>query len=554
MSFFKRELEKQNPKPKGRSWLYIPYDQVSDAIGPLSREDPKTLGIVLVENPWKPARRPYHKQKLAIILANLRHFALEQARRGVTVRHVVAQGPYRTALAPLVSDLGTMRVMVPAERELRVDLQPLVETGALKVIPHEGWLTTPGQFYAGAGKEAPWRMDSFYRYIRKQTGILMRDGNPEGGKISFDTENRLPWKGSPRAPDLPSFPRDPIKEEVGRLIGERFAHHPGRLDLDHLPATREDAQALWAWAQKYCLPRFGPYEDAMSVHSRALFHTRLSTLLNIHRLLPAQVTAEVEKMKIPLASKEGFVRQILGWREFVHHVHLATDGFRSLPWGEPPLTKRPGEAGFARWTGRPWVPMSSQGDPDGGAEPSFLGASGPLPPAYWGEKSGLACLDHVVSAVWEEGYSHHITRLMVLANLATLLDLSPREITDWFWVAYTDAYDWVVEPNVLGMGTYAVGALMTTKPYISGAAYINRMGDFCQSCSFDPKTNCPISNLYWAFLARHQKQLMKNPRLAMPMRSLARRGRDLQKKDRIVFETLQKLLGKGKTLGPEDLP
>jgi deoxyribodipyrimidine photolyase-related protein len=169
-------------------------------------------------------------------------------------------------------------------------------------------------------------------------------------------------------------------------------------------------------------------------------------------------------------------------------------------------------------------------------------------------ESGLACLDHVVADVWAEGYSHHITRLMVLSNLAALLDVRPREITDWFWVAYTDAYDWVVEPNVMAMGTFAVGELMTTKPYISGAAYINRMSDFCPKCRFDPQKNCPITNLYWAFLAPHERLLSKNPRLAMPMRSLARRGVELQKKDRGVFKILQELLSAGTAVRPEDLP
>jgi deoxyribodipyrimidine photolyase-related protein len=554
MSFFLQELIKRQPDPRGRRWLYVPYDQITDRIGPLSRENPNQMGIVLVENPWKASRRPYHQQKLALILTNLRHFALEQARRGVAVRHVVTRGPYRTALEPLVKELGALQVMEPAERELREDLQPLLRAKTLEFIPHEGWLTTGDEYSAGAGETSPWRMDSFYRHMRRKMGILMKGGMPEGGRVSFDQENRLPWKGDPPAPSPPSFPRDPVKEEVGRLIEQVFSNHPGRLDLDHLPATVADARKLWDWAKKNCLPLFGPYEDAMSTRSKGLFHTRLSALLNIHRLIPRDILKEVEKMQIPLASKEGFIRQILGWREFVRHAHLATDGFRKLPWVSPPVAEVPGDGGYRRWRGNPWPTSNSPKDPDGGAEPNFLNCRMYLPPAYWGEESGLACLDHVVADVWAEGYSHHITRLMVLSNLATLLDVRPREITDWFWVAYTDAYDWVVEPNVLAMGTFAVGDLMTTKPYISGAAYLNRMSDFCPDCRFDPQKNCPITNLYWAFLSRHEKLLSNNPRMAMPMRSLAKRGGNLQKKDRAVFETLQKLLGAGKMVGPEDLP
>jgi deoxyribodipyrimidine photolyase-related protein len=166
----------------------------------------------------------------------------------------------------------------------------------------------------------------------------------------------------------------------------------------------------------------------------------------------------------------------------------------------------------------------------------------------------LACLDHVVKTVWEDAYSHHITRLMVLSNLATLLDIRPRELTDWFWIAYADAYDWVVEPNVLGMGTFSLGDLMTTKPYVSGAAYIDRMGDYCEGCSFNPKKNCPITPLYWAFLLRHQAALAKNPRLRMPMASLRKRKSQRRTQDRKVFNHVQDVLSKGGVLTPDNLP
>jgi deoxyribodipyrimidine photolyase-related protein len=171
-----------------------------------------------------------------------------------------------------------------------------------------------------------------------------------------------------------------------------------------------------------------------------------------------------------------------------------------------------------------------------------------------GGKSGLTCIDGVVTDVWSEGYSHHITRLMVLANLACLLDVSPRELTDWFWVAYTDAYDSVVEPNVLAMGTFAVGELMTTKPYMSGAGYINRMSDYCELCAFDPKANCPLTNLYWSFLSRHEVVLNHNPRLRMPLAMLRRRGEDRRDHDQAVFSAVRLALRSGTPMTPTDLP
>ena len=442
--------------------------------------------------------------------------------------------PYAQLLHPIARELGPLRMMEAAERELRVDLQPLVDEALLEILPHEGWLTTPEQFAASAtrskGEVVGWRMDRFYQRVRRDTGVLMEGGKPVGGRFSFDGDNREAWSGEPPAPANPRFPRDPVKDEVLALVAEHYGRHPGSLDGDALPATRADAEALWAWARSACMPSFGPYEDAMSVHSRNLFHTRISPLLNLHRLTPRHILDDVLALDIPLNSLEGFVRQVLGWREFVHHVHRATDGFRQLPSGSVPEAPT-------------------------GAAPSVLGAERPLPPAFWeGAPSGLHCLDTVVESVWEEGYSPHITRLMVLANLATLLDVSPRALTDWFWVAYVDAYDWVVEPNVLGMGTFGAGEVMTTKPYVSGARYIDKMSDYCGACAFDPKKTCPVTRLYWAFLARHQDVLRGNRRMGLIMGSLRKRKDADRARDAATFDAVWERLAAGAPVLTEDLP
>jgi len=230
-------------------------------------------------------------------------------------------------------------------------------------------------------------------------------------------------------------------------------------------------------------------------------------------------------------------------------------GFRVLPGGAAgPIVKEPGDASFAGWSGRAWRSGRSPARLDGGACPSALDADASVPPAYWGAPSGLACLDTVTSEVWETGYGHHITRLMVLSNLATLLGVSPREVTDWFWAAYTDAYDWVVEPNVLGMGTFALGDLFTTKPYVSGAAYIAKMSDYCGDCAFSPKRDCPITALYWDFLDRNEPRLRDNPRVAMPLRSLERRSNKRRDEDRRVRSWVMETLGAGEVLHPRDRP
>lgn len=523
-------------RDEGRRWVYVPYDQLTDAVGPLAELPASQLGIVMVESPRKAGQRPYHKQKLAMVLANGRHFALEQARRGVAVEHRVAEGSYADTLRAVVRRRGTLRMMEAAERELRADLQPLVDEGALQVVPHEGWLTTAEDFDP-KGKGAPWRMDAFYRRVRKRMKLLLTEsGAPVGGKWSHDADNRAFWPGTPPAPEPPRFCPDPITQEVGALVESRYAGHPGVLELETLPTTGADAQTQWGWALRACVTHFGPFEDAMSTASRTIFHTRISALLNLHRLLPRQVVQDVADLDAPLSSREGFIRQVIGWREFVRHVHRATDGFRTMG----PVAPTPGDGGFERWAGWPWPGAAPLGD--GGAQPNALGAETPVPPAFWGTRSGMACLDHVVEGVWREGYGHHITRLMVLANLASLLDVSPRALTDWFWVAYTDAYDWVVEPNVLGMGTYAAGDCMTTKPYVSGAAYIDKMSDFCAGCGFHPKKTCPITRLYWAFLARHQEALADNNRLALIMGSLRKRDPDEQRRDAETFEAVRDAL------------
>ena len=533
-SHFLAALGRSSPKGRDRRWLYVPYDQLSDGIGPLAREPAESLGIVLIESSWKAQQRPYHRQKLALVLSNQRHFALEQAERGVAVRYLFTRGPYAEALDGLGQELGSLRVMEPAERELRKDVEPLVESGLLELMPHEGWLTTRDQFDGSRTRSGGYRMDSFYRLARRERDLLMSGDKPLGGRWSFDSENRKPWKGRPAPPQPPLFEVDAITREVGRLVEQRFASHPGELHLERLPSTRDDAERLWSWARESCLEHFGPYEDAMSTRSPGLFHTRVSALLNLHRLLPKRLVEEAARLDAPLASREGFVRQVLGWREFVRWMHVVTDGFRDLP--------------------EPFSDGSRHASGPGGADPSFLGSRRPLPPAFWGKSSGLHCLDRVVADVWREGYSHHITRLMVLSNVATLLDVSPRELTDWFWVAYTDAFDWVVEPNVLGMGTFATGELMVTKPYVSGANYIHRMSDYCGDCAFDPKKDCPMSSLYWQFLERHRDRLEGNPRMSLALASSARRREKRGAVDRRVFDWVSDRLAAGERLSPEEQP
>ena len=333
------------------------------------------------------------------------------------------------------------------------------------------------------------------------------------------------------------------------MVESVFVHHPGRVNPDVLVVGRDQALQLWRWCLKECLQHFGPYQDAMTRQSSSLFHSRISGLLHLHLLLPREVVADVEGMPLPIASKEGFIRQVLGWREYMFHIHRATRGLRELPFAvsEKPAS-RLADGGYWKWSGQ----RAPHPKDDSGASPNYLGAKENLFPAYWGTTTGMTCLDACVKSVWDEAYGHHISRLMVLANFANLMDLHPRQVTDWFWVAYHDAFDWVVEPNVFGMGVFAMGPTMTTKPYVAGSSYINKMSDFCGSCAFDPKTNCPFKRLYWQFFERHHAKLNNIQRLRMPLVQIKKRSAADKAQDRVVFDTIKKRLSKGKTVQPSD--
>jgi deoxyribodipyrimidine photolyase-related protein len=543
MPTFQQQIAAASPKPndlKHRRWVYVPYDRFTDRTGPLTEQPADATGIVIVESTAKALRRPYHKKKLVVLISNMRHFALEQTARGVSVLYNVSPQSHGTALAELQGQhkLPTLICMTPAERELRLDLAHAVQSG-LKIdfVEDTTWASRPGDFTEVYGEFKPGKayvMDRFYRRVRQQTGVLMSGGKPVGGKFSFDAENRNPYKGEVPTPRFPEFAPDAITQEVIASVEATYPHHFGTTAGFNLPCTQSDADHFWQFFLKHALAHFGRFEDAMRDDEVQLFHSKTSVLLNLGRLLAMDLIRDVEKAAAegaaPMASAEGFIRQLLGWREFMRHLHEQTDGYRLLA-GHVPQEKRrvpqevsPDQNAAAAHA----YPHPAKHDPYAGATPSALHAALPLPAVYWGTKSGLHCMDTVVAQVIQEGWSHHITRLMVLSNLATLCGFSPRELTDWFWFAYVDAYDWVVEPNVLGMATYADGGLTATKPYVSGAAYIHRMSNFCGHCQYDPKKSvgedsCPFTALYWTFLERNEAVLGGNFRMQMPYTTLRRK-------------------------------
>lgn len=515
------------------AWVWLAYDQLHpDMLSSLSLDG--TVGVVLIESSAKAKRRPYHQQKLGVLLSNQRHFAVELQDAGTPVVYVSTHEGYGEALASLTAEVGPIQCIRAAERELREEVASLVEDGRLVEHDHPGWLTPRSWFLSSVGQEPPYRMDSFYRKVRQETGWMMEDGKPVGGKYSYDAENRFPWKGDPPAPEPPVYQSDEIDREVEAMVKKHYGHHPGSVDLSTQATSLSDVEAALEFAVA-CLPNFGTYEDAMSEKSRGLFHSRLATLVNLHRVMPQQVVNAALESNAPINSVEGFVRQMI-WREYVRHIHEVTDGFRTLNVARQTSTRG------ARWPG-----FASD---DASDHPNHLNQSNPLPMAYWGETSGLRCLDASVESVMEDGWTHHIPRLMVLSNVANLLDVDPRELTDWFHAGFIDAYDWVVEPNVLGMGTFALGTAMMTKPYVAGSAYINRMSDHCKSCQFHHKKTCPMTRLYWAYLNRHAPSFSGNHRMAIAMKNVARRAEEEKEKDAATFEHVKATLMAGGEVRP----
>ncbi len=512
-----RRLEPTAEEAQARRWIYVPYDRLHDGVGPLRETKPDEAVIVLMESRAKGTRRPYHKKKLTLVLSAMRHFALEQAERGCRVVYGASRTSFGDGLLALQGRWGWPEIVVsrPAERELRVDLREAKEQGLrIREVRDTAWLTETEDFEAVFGKpesggeerntqvvsgKRQYLMDRFYRAVRRKTGYLMKGSKPVGDRWSYDAENRQPFRGEVPVPERPQFPPDAITLEVMAFVEQQFPGHFGSTEGFSSSVTRAESERGWQFALDKMLPHFGPWEDAMSVAHPDLFHSLTSAPLNLTLLRPIdmmeQLIAAYEVGHLSLATTEGFLRQVLGWREFMRHIHEATDGYRTV-------------------------------QKDGA--PSFLDAHGKLPPVYWGKPSGMRCMDTVVGQVIDKGWCHHINRLMVLSNLATLCGFSPRELTDWFWFAYVDAYDWVVEPNVLGMSTFGDGGLTATKPYVSGAAYINRMSDYCGKCALDPRKaigpgSCPYTALYWSFLERNEAKLADNFRMRMPLNTMLKK-------------------------------
>ncbi len=464
--------------------------------------------VVLLESVAKGASLPWHRQKLVLLLSSMRHFAAQLKQAGYRVLLHRAES-YAAGLAELAATHGAARVVATEGREQ--DMVEELERArtrldalgvSLLLREDRGFLATREEFASWARGRKEYRMEWFYRVMRRKHGILMEpDGEPSGGAWNFDVANRKPW---PKARPVPAVwrmePDDITREQMQRV--SRWSNRWGTVDSFALPVTRRDAKA---WLERFIverLPEFGPYEDAMMHGAHDLLHSSLSSLINVGLLHPLEVVRRAERAyregHAPIESTEGFVRQILGWREYIRGMYWTLmPELRTANALEAPLP-------LPRWY---WAP---DGESYGGETTS---------------RCEMRCLHDTISQVRDHGRTHHIARLMVQGNFATLLGVTPAALSRWFWAAFTDAYEWVELPNVNGMATWGDGGTLASKPYIASGAYINRMSNYCGGCRFNVSQRtgddaCPFNLLYWDFLAQHRDRFANHPRMRMMTKHL----------------------------------
>ena len=428
----------------------------------------------------------------------MRHFKTALEKAGYTVTYVTIKDGFSTltdAVAWMLEhhSIDEIDLIEPSEYRLLKDMESWEAQFQIPVtfLADCRFLATHEMFQTWANSRKELRMEFFYRAMRKQYSILMDGDKPVGGKWNFDAQNRKPAKHGLSIPNSFIEKADDITNEVIKDVQELFSDHFGDIEPFQYAVTRHSALLALEKFIKERLPLFGDYQDAMIENEDWMFHAHIGLYLNAGLLLPHEVILHAEDAyksgASPLNAVEGFIRQILGWREFVRGIY--------------------------------WLKMP---DYD---ELNILKANRPLPDFYWTGNTDMNCLKQSICATKENAYAHHIQRLMILGNFALLAGISPKDVNEWFLIVYADAYHWVELPNVTGMALYADGGMLASKPYAAGGAYINRMSNYCENCAFDVKLKsgekaCPFNYLYWDFLARNADILSKNQRLGLAYRNL----------------------------------
>jgi deoxyribodipyrimidine photolyase-related protein len=489
-----------------RNLILILGDQLSPDISSLRRADRALDRILMVEVMEEATYVRHHKKKIAFLFSAMRHFAEDLRRDGwqveyVRLDHPANTGSFESEVKRACACHAPRRLLVTEPGEWRVldrmkTWQNRLER-PVKILQDDRFFCDISTFRGWAHGRKQLRMDLFYREMRKATGLLMENGKPVGGKWNYDKDNRKPARRDLFLPAPLQFAPDAITEEVLELVEARFPDHPGELTPFWFAVTRDQAEQAFRHFLQEALADFGTYQDAMLLDHKFLYHAVISAYLNAGLLCPEFVCKAVEAAfhagRCPVNSAEGFIRQILGWREYV----------RGIYWLKMPCYRTE----------------------------NTLNAQRPLPSFYWRGKTRMRCLRAAIEQTLEDAYAHHIQRLMITGNFALLAGVRPQAVHEWYLAVYADAFEWVELPNTLGMSQFADGGLLASKPYMSSGNYINKMSDYCGGCAYDVRektgdTACPFNALYWDFLDRNASRLSRNPRLAQPYAAWRRMPED----------------------------
>ena len=492
--------------PSVRHLVLILGDQLDHASAALADFDVANDLILMIEAESEANHVWSHKARIAIFIAAMRHFSLDQQRLHRRVDYVKlgsAQGSLADILTLKLGEHQPAKLVLvePGEYRLEQAIIATCKAAQMTLVMRDDthFLASRNDFATWARGYKQLRMEFFYRSMRLKTGVLMLGNKPEGGEWNYDHDNRGSFgKNGPAKMRAPlGFQPDSLTQQVIAEVEKFFPNHPGSLEHFKWPVTRTDALKLLADFIEHRLPQFGQFQDAMWSNEATLYHSLLSAALNLKLLNPREVIdgalhAYQEKRvdtrpPLGISSTEGFIRQILGWREFIRGVY---------------------------WLDMPGLLASNHFE-----------HSRPLPNWYWSGETDMNCMRQVIAMTLAHGYSHHIQRLMVTGMFGVLAEINPRELHEWYLAMYVDAVEWVEAPNTLGMALYANGGRFTSKPYIASGAYINRMSNFCAGCRFKPneKTGanaCPITTLYWNFLDKHEASFAANPRTALMVKNL----------------------------------
>ncbi len=493
-----------------RNLILVLGDQLTPALSSLSAGDPAHDRVLMAELQDEASYVRHHQKKIAFLFSAMRHFAEELRRAGWTVDYVTLdasnnRGSFSAQLAQAVTDYRPERIVVTEAGEWRISqmLESWHTRYAIPVdiLPDDRFLCSSETFLAWATGRKQLRMEYFYRDMRRRTGLLMDGDRPAGGKWNFDTENRKPADIDLFMPRPPAVAPDAITTDVLALVAARFDTHFGDLMPFRFAVTRADAEAAFAEFVSNSLPRFGDYQDAMLIGEPFLYHAVIALYLNCGLLDPLAVCRQVEAAwrtgAVPLNAAEGFIRQIIGWREYIRGIY--------------------------------WLKMP------GYENSNFFGHTRSLPDFYWTADTAMTCVKAAVTQTKEHAYAHHIQRLMVTGNFAMLAGIDPHQLHEWYLCVYADAYEWVELPNTVGMSQFADGGLLASKPYAASGAYINRMSNYCGRCRYDVKLRtgpdaCPFNALYWDFIARNRARIVNNPRMAQMVRTYDKFASDEQQR------------------------